>query len=292
MTITQVTDIDQVVDFIHREKVAHQSYTNKLPEDKESLKTFIQVLSKEIDLYAHTSEGDIQMMMVLIPYREDHFKVIGPILKDGYTLDQDTFKGLFKEMTAQFSNETVYYFAYEKENQWIKLLMKGIGASYVFTDYYLYANKDVDASDNQHLIVDYKKAYYKHFNQLHKKTFSPDDMTTDEILASLDEHHKLYMYMSEGLVKGYLYLVIDEETHNAQIKYFSSHSDYRLKGIAFDLIRHAIHVSLNEYDIQHVYFKIRSKNYRLVERFNELGFYIDKAFKKFKLMSSDLEDEL
>ncbi len=51
-----------------------------------------------------------------------------------------------------------------------------------------------------------------------------DVMTADEIVNSLDEQHKLFVFMSEGLLKGYLYLQIYENTKNAEIKYFS----YRL----------------------------------------------------------------
>ncbi len=45
-------------------------------------------------------------------------------------------------------------------------------------------------------------------------------MTADEIVNSLDEQHKLFVFMSEGLLKGYLYLQIYENTKNAEIKYF------------------------------------------------------------------------
>ncbi|EOV8587304.1 GNAT family N-acetyltransferase [Staphylococcus pseudintermedius] len=70
---------------------------------------------------------------------------------------------------------------------------------------------------------------------------------------------------------------------HAEIKYFSSHADYRLKGIAFDLIQHAIHRALTRPEIERVYFKIRSKNHKLVERFHELGFNISSEYQKFKI---------
>ena len=68
------------------------------------------------------------------------------------------------------------------------------------------------------------------------------------------------------LAKGYLRLFIftvDAERHSAEIKYFSSHIDYRLKGIAFDLLEYALKFAFEHYSIHKVYFKIRNKTANL-----------------------------
>jgi len=88
------------------------------------------------------------------------------------------------------------------------------------------------------------------------------------------------------LLKGYLFLEIYENNHIAEIKYFSSHSDYRLMGIAFDLLSYSLHFAFTSYNINKIYFKIRSKNSTLVERFNELGFNINYEYKKFKYVAA------
>ncbi|MEJ7403100.1 N-acetyltransferase, partial [Staphylococcus epidermidis] len=83
-------------------------------------------------------------------------------------------------------------------------------------------------------------AYYRLFEKLHHDTFKHDVMTAEEIIESLDSHNKLFIFMSEGLLKGYLYLQVFENTKKAEIKYFSSHTDYRFMGIAFDLLSYAL----------------------------------------------------
>ena len=90
-------------------------------------------------------------------------------------------------------------------------------------------------------------------------TFKHNAMTPDEIIESLNEHNRLFIFVSEGLLKGYLYLQVDTERNNAEIKYFSSHMDYRLKGIAFDLLEYALKYAFEHYTIHKVYFKIRNK---------------------------------
>ena len=39
-------------------------------------------------------------------------------------------------------------------------------------------------------------------------------MTADEIIDSLDDNNRLFIFMSEGLLKGYLYLQVFEGNHN------------------------------------------------------------------------------
>ena len=122
------------------------------------------------------------------------------------------------------------------------------------------------------------------FSKLHEQTFRHNALTPKEIVNTLDEHNRLFLFVSEGLLKGYLYLQIDTLSSLAEIRYFSSHTDYRLKGIAFDLLSYAIHYAFEHYSIDKVYFKIRSKNATLVERFNELGFEMKVNILNIKLI--------
>ena len=69
-------------------------------------------------------------------------------------------------------------------------------------------------------------------------TFKHNAMTPDEIIESLNEHNRLFIFVSEGLLKGiYTYKSILNATM-PKLSTFSSHMDYRLKGIAFDLFEY------------------------------------------------------
>src|SRR5699024_1444989 len=117
------------------------------------------------------------------------------------------------------------------------------------------------------------------------QTFKHDVMTAAEIVKSLAEYQPLFILMSVGLLEGYIYLEIAENKHIAEIKFFSLHTDYTLMGIAFDLLSYSLHFAFSTFDIDKIYFKIRSKNTTLVERFNELGFNINYEYKKFKYVA-------
>lgn len=290
MEIIRVQTVEDIVQLIQTNAKSDQSYTNKLPLDDDALYTFLKELMDTTGIFALKKEGTIQMVMTCDPYFKDRYKVIGPIIQASYRPTGTEFNALFHAMTAQHNEGSTYYFAFASNNEYIKPFMKSIGASYTFTDYHLEATQDIGESQNLHHIVDYQKAYFRSFQKLHESTFKYHDMTAAEIEASLDEQHQLFLYMAEGILKGYLYLIFDTAHHHAEIKYFSSHTDYRLKGIAFDLIQHAIHYSLKGKDIDRIYFKIRSKNQRLVDRFHELGFHISSEYKKFKLVDTNNEN--
>lgn len=287
MEITRVQSASEITTFIQSNVNATQSYTNKLPTQyDEALMLFLKEAVQTTGIYVVKENNDIQMVMMCIPYFENRFKVIGPITKQGYTPTGSVFDALFHKMTQRIDSDAIYYFAYAAENEHIKAFMKTIGASYTFTDYYLETSHDLGETENLHHIIQYQPAYFRSFQKLHESTFTHHEMTAEEIEQSLDSDHQLFLYMAEGILKGYLYLIYDRNQQHAEIKYFSSHSDYRLKGIAFDLIQHAIHHVLQQEQFDRIYFKIRSKNHRLVERFHELGFNITSEYRKFKYVSS------
>ncbi|UWF57379.1 GNAT family N-acetyltransferase [Staphylococcus hyicus] len=285
MKVSRVTSVDRILIFIKENISTSQSYTNKIPIHYDAAyDMYLKEALTTTGIYILEENDEIQMALMCIPYMENRYKVIGPITKKDYIPTGEAFKSLFHEATKENTQNATYYFSYAAENEHIKAYMKTIGASYTFTDYHLSTRTDLGETENIHHIIDYKSAYFKSFKKLHEGTFSHHAMRAEEITDTLDKHHQLMLYMAEGLLKGYLYLIINPTQGHAEIRYFSSHTHYRLKGIAFDLIQHAIHVALSHEGIDNVYFKIRSKNHRLVERFHEFGFEMTSEYRKFKLV--------
>ncbi|KDP12720.1 N-acetyltransferase [Staphylococcus chromogenes] len=285
MKVTQVTSVDRISNFIKENVSTSQSYTNKLPlQYDKAYDMYLEEAIQTTGIFVLEENGAIQMALICIPYLENRYKVIGPITQKDYLPTGDAFELLFNAATSSHAKPATYYFAYAAENEHIKAYMKTIGASYTFTDYHLSTHTDLGETENIHHIIDYKPAYFKYFKKLHEDTFSHNAMRAEEIVETLDTQHQLKLYMAEGILKGYLYLILNPNEGHAEIRYFSSHTHYRLKGIAFDLIQHAIHEALAQPDIHDVYFKIRSKNHRLVERFHEFGFEMTSEYRKFKLV--------
>lgn len=291
MSIVQLYDITQIKSFIEHSNYESASYLYKLPQQYNEIDVLITDAIESPGVFSIKENDSIKAIILSFAYDKNKFKVIGPFVADNYVLSVDTFETLFKAMTSNQPDDAVFNFSFEEGIQQYKPLMKVIQASYNFTDYYIEVRTRLEEDMHQPNIIPYHKGFYRAFSKLHTTTFKYQAQSPQDIIDSLDDHHHLFLFVSEGLLKGYLYLEIDSQQSIAEIKYFSSHVDYRLKGIAFELLAYALQYAFDNFDIRKVYFKIRNKNNKLIERFNGLGFHINYEYIKFKFESRNVKDQ-
>ncbi|HCY9424338.1 TPA: GNAT family N-acetyltransferase [Staphylococcus aureus] len=291
MSIVQLYDITQIKSFIKLSNYESASYLYKLPQQYNEIDVLITDAIESPGVFSIKENDSIKAIILSFAYDKNKFKVIGPFVADNYVLSVETFETLFKTMTSNQPDDAVFNFSFEEGIQQYKPLMKVIQASYNFTDYYIEARTRLEEDMHQPNIIPYHKGFYRAFSKLHTTTFKYQAQSPQDIIDSLDDHHHLFLFVSEGLLKGYLYLEIDSQQSIAEIKYFSSHVDYRLKGIAFELLAYALQYAFDNFDIRKVYFKIRNKNNKLIERFNGLGFHINYEYIKFKFESRNVKDQ-
>lgn len=289
MKIVQLNNYDQIVKFINEADYHYTSYLYKLPQAHDDVEATIRQSLEDPGVFAQVDDqAQIEMLMLAFKYEKNKYKVLGPFVRKSLSLTEENFKTLFEALVQSKPDTANFNFSFEETEQDYMPFMKEIEASYSFTDYHLISTQDIGKIDHAQNITTYQPAYYRLFEKLHHDTFKHDVMTAEEIIESLDSHNKLFIFMSEGLLKGYLYLQVFENTKKAEIKYFSSHTDYRFMGIAFDLLSYALQYTFSNYDVDKIYFKIRSKNNTLVERFHELGFNINYEYKKFKYVAAHI----
>lgn len=288
MDIVKVSNLNQIISFINTSSDTLASYIYKLHTSKGDVEQLLNESIHTTGVFCLIEDDSIVALITGILYEEDKYKVIGPFVSKDFTLTDNHFISLFSSLMESQSDHATFNFSYNDCAQDSKPLMKLIHANYNFTDYYLNVYKSLNEPESDFNIIEYQPGFQRAFSKLHEQTFRHNALTPKEIVNTLDEHNRLFLFVSEGLLKGYLYLQIDTLSSLAEIRYFSSHTDYRLKGIAFDLLSYAIHYAFEHYSIDKVYFKIRSKNATLVERFNELGFEIESEYTKYKIDPSQL----
>ncbi|MCI2774689.1 GNAT family N-acetyltransferase [Staphylococcus petrasii] len=286
MDIVKLSDLNQILSFLETSSNEFASYIYKLPTNQDEMKDLLEQSHTSPGIYSLSENDTINALITAIEYEENKFKVVGPFVNSEVSFSQSDYHLLFNALRDSQDSEAVFNFSYNECVQTSKHLMKDIDASYNFTDYYLNVASPIQQSDHLQNIIEYQPGFQRAFTKLHQQTFKHSVLSAQEIVNSLDENNHLFLFVSEGLLKGYLYLQVFPQTSVAEIRYFSSHTDYRLMGIAFDLLSFAIDYAFNNYELEKVYFKIRSKNATLVERFNELGFEIDTEYKKYKYLSS------
>ncbi|MCD0799800.1 GNAT family N-acetyltransferase, partial [Staphylococcus aureus] len=219
----------------------------KLPQQYNEIDVLITDAIESPGVFSIKENDSIKAIILSFAYDKNKFKVIGPFVADNYVLSVDTFETLFKAMTSNQPDDAVFNFSFEEGIQQYKPLMKVIQASYNFTDYYIEARTRLEEDMHQPNIIPYHKGFYRAFSKLHTTTFKYQAQSPQDIIDSLDDHHHLFLFVSEGLLKGYLYLEIDSQQSIAEIKYFSSHVDYRLKGIAFELLAYALQYAFDNF---------------------------------------------
>lgn len=291
MNIVQLSDPQEIKTFIESSRYLSTSYLYKLPQRYNEFDKLLNDAIENPGVVAMTEDNEIVALMLAFSYDNHRYKIIGPFIAQDFQLSEEQFQLLFDKLIEGQPEEAVFNFSFEEGAQDYRSYMKTINASYNFTDYYLETHNSLGENFNSQNIIEYQTGFYRAFSKLHQVTFKHNAMSPDEIIETLDENNRLFLFVSEGLLKGYLYLQIDVERNNAEIKYFSSHVDYRLKGIAFDLLEYALKYAFDNYSINKVYFKIRNKNSKLVERFNELGFQINYEYKKFKYVPQLLNQD-
>ncbi|BBK27546.1 N-acetyltransferase [Staphylococcus arlettae] len=289
MDTIKLSNITQIQSFINSADRHMASYLYKLPQQEDALLSLIEQSIEAPGVYARVNDNNqVQMLLLAVAYGENKFKMIGPFIAHGLTDVINEFNTLFTAMYQAYPATANFNFTFEETEQDFTEAMKTINAYYNFTDYHLEATSDVGELTHEQNITEYHPAYYRSFGKLHEHTFYHDAMTTDEIINSLKQTNHLFTFMSEGVLKGYVYLQVFENAQTAEIKYFTSHSDYRFMGIAFDLLKYTLHYAFAHYNLSKISFKIRSKNATLVERFDELGFHINNEFKKFKFVLANV----
>ena len=285
MNITKITDLDIVTQFLEQSNVAFASYHYKIPLEKTAKESYLQDIMQNDGIYAFTDTQHSEVIRAVIfgfAYEPHKYKVVGPFITGEDAPSDDVFASWIAQFVDALDSEATYNFSFDKLTQTYISRMSEIDAHFTFTDYYLATQQDVGPAANAQHIVKYSPVYDKLFHKMHAQTFRHDVMSAKTITDQLDDTHVLYLYLSEGLLKGYVYFEIDSETERAEIKYFTAHEDYRLMGIAFNLLRHSLDILFNDYRVKTTHFKIRSKNDKLIDRFNELGFTVNYELQKFK----------
>ncbi len=213
MSIVQLYDITQIKSFIEHSNYESASYLYKLPQQYNEIDVLITDAIESPGVFSIKENDSIKAIILSFAYDKNKFKVIGPFVADNYVLSVETFETLFKTMTSNQPDDAVFNFSFEEGIQQYKPLMKVIQASYNFTDYYIEARTRLEEDMHQPNIIPYHKGFYRAFSKLHTTTFKYQAQSPQDIIDSLDDHHHLFLFVSEVYLKVIYTLKL---IHNSQ----------------------------------------------------------------------------
>lgn len=243
-----------------------------IPQSIEEIKNDLSHKFDETTFYYIEDNDTITGILGFERVDDETVNVWGPIVNDTNEETLNALKEIWETLLNDHPNIKYCHISLHKDHILNNSKLKRLHAGYVETQYTLEIQQPPLPIDKQHQMTPYSKPYYYAFNKLHSNSFKHSDISADDIIDSLDDNHALYLYIAEGLVKGYIYLSIDIPEKLATIPNLASHHDYRKQGIAFQMIHFATTEAFNHQDVETVRIYVDSKS------MNKYNYYMKSRF--------------
>ncbi|RIN95704.1 N-acetyltransferase, partial [Mammaliicoccus sciuri] len=283
MQILPLKEIDPIASYLHEKNRQETNYVTHIPQSIEEIKNDLSHKFDETTFYYIEDHDTITGILGFERIDDETSNVWGPIVNDTNEETLNALKEIWETLLNDHPNIKYCHISLHKDHILNNSKLKRLHAGYVETQYTLEIQQPPLPIDKQHQMTPYSKPYYYAFNKLHSNSFKHSDISADDIIDSLDDNHALYLYIAEGLVKGYIYLSIDIPEKLATIPNLASHHDYRKQGIAFQMIHFATTEAFNHQDVETVRIYVVSKKHEQIQLlYEKVGFHIVNETHHFK----------
>ncbi|WP_165983069.1 GNAT family N-acetyltransferase [Macrococcus brunensis] len=263
-------DIKKTAQFIHRLNQTPEHRVGYLPRSIEAIETLLSNLADDdIIMKDQTFIGIIR--------EEDSAKVIGPLTTD---FNLDAIYDMWRTLTHRHPDIKTYEFYIDDRYQFGQQAMKSLKTQYLGTQYTMTAEQLTDDIDTRQ-VIKYSPIYKKSFCELLKNLYVDVSEKKKEILDSLDDHYELFLLLSEGIVKGYVILEVNDQAV-CYIDHVETHKHYRQQGIGHKLVAHAAKHAFNEHQAIAIQLVVEDKRKRAIEFYEKLGFKKTDEMHHFK----------
>ncbi|GGI40999.1 GNAT family N-acetyltransferase [Mammaliicoccus stepanovicii] len=288
MNILPLKDIDTVATYLKKMNSENTNYVEYIPHDLEEIKLKLQQNFSDQNFYYVQDDNQIVAALGFEYVDNETVNVWGPIVNDTSEAVLNEVKVIWTKLLNNHPNVKYCHISLHKEHVLNNSKLKTLHAGYVETRYTLEIHHTPHKVDNQNQMIKYSKPYFYSFDKLHSKNFKNSDLNSVDIVSSLNDDHALYLYIAEGLVKGYIYLSIDTPLQLATIPYLASHKDYRKQGIAFQMIHYATTEAFKHDNVKTVRIHVNNKKHEQIQLlYEKVGFEIVNETHHFKYVRTD-----
>lgn len=283
MQILPLKQIDPVAQYIQEKNIQDENHVQYIPDCIDSIKSSLNNKFDEQSFFYLYNNEEITGILGFEKVDKETVNVWGPIVNDTSEKTLQSLKEAWDMLLNNHPEVKYCHISLHKNHILNNSKLKALRAGYVETQYTLEIHQPPHEIEEQHQMIHYSKPYFYSFDKLHSKSFIDSEVTSEDIIDSLDDDHALYLFMAEGLVKGYIYLSIDIPKHLATIPYLASHRDYRKQGIAFQMIHYATTQAFNHNEVETVRIHVDSKNHEQIQLlYEKVGFKITNEVHHFK----------
>ncbi|WP_323704098.1 GNAT family N-acetyltransferase [Mammaliicoccus sp. Dog046] len=283
MNILPLNHIDEISTYILDKNAENKNYVEFIPRTLDEIKLKLTNTFDEQSFYYMEDNQEIVGILGFEKIDTHEVNVWGPIVNDTSDETLNALEEMWKLLLSNHPDVQFCHIALHKDHQLNNSKLKRLHAGYVKTHYTLEIQQPPLAIDEHHQMTPYSKPYYYAFHKLHANSFKDSDISADDIIHTLGDNHALYLYIAEGLVKGYIYSSIQTSEQLATIPYLASHHDYRKQGIAFQMIHYATTEAFKHEDVQTVRIHVDSKKHEQIQLlYEKIGFKIVDETHHFK----------
>lgn len=283
MQILPLKQIEPIASYLYEKNLQNSNYVEYIPTTLEDIESALMNKFNDQSFYYIEDDNHIIGILGFEKIDAESVNVWGPIVNNTSEEYLTALKETWDTLLNNHPDIKYCHISLHKDHILNNSKLKRLHAGYVETQYTLEIQQPPLPIDQQHQMTPFSKPYYYSFDKLHSNSFKHSDISSDDIIQSLGENHALYLYIAEGLVKGYIYLSIDTPKKLATIPNLASHHDYRKQGIAFQMIHFATTKAFNHDDVETVRIYVDSKKHEQIQLlYEKVGFKIVNETHHFK----------
>ena len=285
MKLTCIQNYTQLANFIaelNRQKQYHIGYCGEnVQEIEQTLRTDF---SCEAFILAINEQEIVGAIGLDLDEIGNGAEVWGPFIKTNEGTEQ-ILEVMWQELLKYHTDIKHFSFFINEENVIGQYFMQMIGANCTGNHQILHLKKEnfqVDSLMNSTL---FNNHYFKAFAELHHKVFPNTYYNADAIVNRLNAENELIVLANDDYtIKGYVYIEVDCNHHEASIEYIAIAPPFQGNGLGTELLKIAMNRIFTEHQIEEVKLCVDSNNSRAINLYIAAGFEVKYELSSFCLV--------
>ncbi|TYS60816.1 GNAT family N-acetyltransferase [Sutcliffiella horikoshii] len=118
--------------------------------------------------------------------------------------------------------------------------------------------------------------------RLHNLAFPDTYYTGEEIIKRINEHRKVFCYLREDKLAGYIYVEVEPEFSEASIEFFAVDESFRGQSIGKELLKGAVSWIFSFKEIEELQLCVNSTNNHAIRLYQKAGFKLSDELYFFQ----------
>lgn len=267
--------IEEVAAFIARlngQSKSHIGYCGRQQQELvRSLRNdFTDVPFEKAFVLAYREKALVGVLGFDADLRQKSAEVWGPFVEVDH---QDQTINLFKQMLQLIPTEVERLCMFpNKENDIASTTATSFDFSKQSEQAILTMSRDDFSACRVPMLLELTKQHYREMIRLHNLAFPDTYYDGEQIINRMNEHRKVFYYLREDKLAGYIYVEVEPEFSEASIEYFAVNERFRGQSIGTELLKGAVSWIFSFKEIDELRLCVNSTNNQAIRLYQKAGF--------------------